>query len=129
MSHLYSVGARGAVCHHLAVLSLREQLACDFDDALATLEYWRDRRARLPWHRRSARREADAMIDAWERRIRWAVLLDRTLPVVQRLDGGLLALRTRGGIVARRWRHRAYAAGLVMAAVAGAMFALVSGLF
>jgi len=105
------------------------RLACDFDDAVDALEYWRGRRARLAWHRRAARREADAMVDAWERRIRYATLTDPAIPFAQRLEAGVLVLRTRGAIVGRRWRTRAYMAGLVMAAVAGAGFAAIASLF
>jgi hypothetical protein len=111
------------------MLAERHSLACDFDDALETLEYWRHRRVRLAWHKRRARREADAMVDAWERRIRYAVLLDAQLPLVRRLEAGLLVVRTRGAIVGRRWRRRAYLSGIAMAAVAGAAFAAVTGLF
>lgn len=98
-------------------------LACDFDDAVEALEYWRDRRARLAWHRRAARREAERMVDAWERRIRRAVLRDPTLPTPARFDAGLLVLRTRAAIVGRRWRRRASVAFVAVAAMAGAAFA------
>ena len=107
----------------------RQGPACDFSDAVDALEYWRDRRSRLPWHRRSARREADAMVDNWERRIRYAVLLDRSLPMGSRVEGGLLALRARGAIVARRWRRRVYVGGVAMAGAAGAGFAAIVSLF
>ena len=107
----------------------RHSLACDFGDGVEALEYWRTRRARLAWHKRAARREADLMIDSWERRLRYAVLLDPALPLGQRIEGGLLVVRTRGAIVGRRWRRRAYAAGMAMAACAGAAFGLVTGLF
>ena len=104
-------------------------MACDFGDGVEALEYWRDRRARLAWHKRAARREADRMVDAWERRLRYAVLLDPEVPFGRRLEAGLLVVRTRGAIVGRRWRRRAYAGGMAMAASAGAAFALVAGLF
>lgn len=104
-------------------------LACDFDDAVEALEFWRDRRARLAWHRRAARREADQMVDAWERRIRRAVLRDPALPPGARLDAGMLVVRTRAGIVGRRWRRRASVACVGMAGAAGAGFAAVAGLF
>jgi hypothetical protein len=111
------------------MLMERHGLACDFGDGVETLEYWRARRDRLAWHRRAARREADRMIDAWERRLRYAVLLDPSLPFGQRIEAGLLVVRTRGAIVGRRWRRRAYAGGMAMAACAGASFAVVTGLF
>jgi hypothetical protein len=126
---LYRLGAAGAVCHHLGMLIERHGLACDFDDAVEALEYWRGRRARLAWHRRADRREADAMVDAWERRVRRAALTDPALPLARRLEAGVLVLRTRGGIVGRRWRRRAYVGGVAMAGAAGAGFAAVASLF
>jgi hypothetical protein len=105
----------------------RHRLACDFSDGIDTLEYWRDRRARLAWHKRAARREADAMVDAWERRLRYAALFDPEVPLRQRLEAGLLVVRTRGAIAGRRWRRRAYTGGIAMAACTGA-FVAVTGL-
>jgi hypothetical protein len=107
----------------------RHALACDFDDAVDALEYWRERRDRLSWHRRRERREADQMVDAWERRIRRAVLRDPTVAPAARIDAGVLVLRTRAGIVGRRWRRRASVACVGMAGAAGAGFAAVAGLF
>jgi hypothetical protein len=107
------------------VRTQRYELACGIDDGIETLEYWRARRERLPWRRRSARREADLMIDNWERRLRSAVLRDPRLSVAERLDAGLLVLRTRGSILARRWRWRAQVA---VVAVAGAFTAMIAGL-
>lgn len=106
-----------------------EPLACDFDDAVEALEYWRDRRGRLAWHRRAARREADGMVDAWERRIRRAVLRDPALPAPARIDAGLLVLRTRAGIVGRRWRRRASVACVGMAGATVAGFAAIASIF
>ena len=105
------------------------QLACDFDDAVDALEYWRARRERLGWTKRAARREADAMVDAWERRIRHAVVRDPSVPMFQRVEAGVLVLRTRGGIIGRRWKRRAYVSGVAMAGAAGAGFAAVASLF
>src|SRR3712207_9136923 len=96
----------------------RHALACDLDDAVGALEYGRARRDRLAWHRRAARREADQMVDAWERRIRRAVLRDPMLPAPARFDAGLLGLRTRAGIVGRRWERRATVTAFGMAATA-----------
>ena len=107
----------------------RHHLACDFDDAVDALEYWRGRRARLGWHKRAARREADAMVDVWERRIRHAVMLDPAVPLTQRIEAGVLVLRTRGAIVGRRWKRRAYVGGVVIAGAAGAGFAVVASIF
>jgi hypothetical protein len=103
-------------------------LACDFGDAVEALEYWRGRRARLRWHQRAARREADAMVDGWERRVRYAALTDPALPLARRLEAGVLVLRTRGAIVGRRWRRRAYVGAAAMAGAAGAGFAAVASL-
>jgi hypothetical protein len=111
------------------MLAERHSLACDFDDAVETLEYWRHRRVRLAWHKRRARREADAMVDAWERRIRYAVLLDPAVPFAQRIEAGVLVLRTRGAIVGRRWKRRAYVGGAAMACAVGAGFAAVASIF
>ena len=49
---------------------------CRLDDGIEALAYWRGRRARLAWHRRRARAEADAMVANWERRVRYAILDD-----------------------------------------------------
>jgi hypothetical protein len=111
------------------MLMERERLACEPRDAIDALEYWRGRRERLGWTRRTARREADWMIESWERRLRHAVLLDPSLPLAQRIEGGLLVVRTRGAIAGRRWRRRAYVGGMAMAGCAGAGFAAVTGLF
>lgn len=104
-------------------------MACDFGDGVEALEFWRARRDRLGWHKRAARREADRMVDLWERRVRHAVLLDPAVPLGQRVEAGLLVVRTRGGIVGRRWRRRAYVGGATAAGFAGAGFAAVSSLF
>ena len=107
----------------------RHGLACDFDDAVEALDYWRGRRERLAWHRRAARREADAMVDRWERRIRRAAMTDPSIPLARRIEAGVLVLRTRGAIVGRRWKRRAYVGGVAMAGAAGAGFAAVASLF
>src|SRR5438270_496032 len=39
------------------------------DDGLQSLGYWRERRRRLPWYRRRARREAELMALRWEGRL------------------------------------------------------------
>lgn len=124
------MGTRAALCQNsnpmrMARTPYAEPLACDFDDAVDALEYWRDRRGRLAWHKRAARREADEMVDAWERRIRRAVLRDPSVPPATRIDAGVLVLRTRAGIVGRRWRRRAYVASAGVAGAAGAGFAAV----
>jgi len=42
------------------------------EDARRSLEFWRSRKRSLPLYRRSARREADAMIARWHERVRAA---------------------------------------------------------
>jgi hypothetical protein len=52
---------------------LRDLLAPPpLEDCRASLEFWRARLAGLPHYRRSARREARAMIARWESRLRAA---------------------------------------------------------
>jgi hypothetical protein len=106
----------------------RYELACDLDDGIDALEYWRDRRERLPWLRRADRREADLMVANWEERLRSAVLRDPRLSLSERVDAGVLVLRTRGAIVRRRWQRRARVTAFGMAGAAGAGFAAVAGL-
>ena len=85
-------------------------------DGVESLAYWRGRRARLPWYRRRARREAAQMIVAWERRVAAALLAERGAPLRERLRAaGLVAT---GPL--RRWAMRA---GYVLA---GAMLVLLA---
>jgi hypothetical protein len=94
-------------------------------DAVESLTYWRRRRARLPWYRRSARREASLMMARWERRVRAAVVRQTDVPLAERMDAARLLACT----YAVRWGRRAGLAFLGMAAlftiVAGATFAVV----
>ena len=62
-------------------------------DARESLVYWRARLDGLPRRQRSARREARAMVIAWEERVRNAEL--------ERLGGGWLG-RTAGGLAVLR---------------------------
>jgi hypothetical protein len=62
-------------------------------DARESLVYWRSRLDRLPRRRRSARREARAMVVAWEERVRNAE--------IDRLGGGWLG-RVAGGVAVLR---------------------------
>ncbi len=99
-------------------------------DATESLVYWRERRARLPWYRHSARREAARMALTWERRIRAAVLVHPDAPLSVRLDAALVAGRSW----LARWSRRAGLVALAMTALmalaAGATFALlVNALF
>lgn len=106
-----------------------EQLACEVDDAVAALEFWRARRDKLPWHRRADRREADQMVAAWERRLRHAVLRDPQLTVAERVEAGVLVVRTRGAIVKRRWKRRAQVAAVGTAGLTTAGIASIAGFF
>jgi hypothetical protein len=105
----------------------RYELACDIDDGIEALEYWRGRRDRLAWHRRADRREADQMTANWERRLRAAVLGDPRLSLSERADAALLVVRTRASIAGRRWKRRAQVTAFGVAAVTGAAFAAVTG--
>ncbi|MEA2444230.1 MAG: hypothetical protein QOJ12_1522 [Thermoleophilales bacterium] len=107
----------------------RYELACDVDDGIEALEYWRGRRARLAWHRRADRREADLMTDNWERRLRAAVLRDPRLSISERAHAGVAVVRTNASIAGRRWKRRAQVTAVGMAAVTGAGLAAVAGLF
>jgi hypothetical protein len=60
-------------------------------DGLESLGYWRGRRARLPWYRARARREASQMILVWERRVLAAVVADRGTPLWERVRAARLA--------------------------------------
>ena len=95
------------------------------EDYVESLDYWRRRRARLPWYRRSARREASRMVLAWERRVRAAALRQADAPLGARLEAAMLVARTWLG----RWTRRAgmalLAATAMLAAAASAAFALV----
>ncbi|HET7760162.1 MAG TPA: hypothetical protein VFK62_09585 [Gaiellaceae bacterium] len=98
------------------------------DDARRSLEYWQERRRRLPVYQRSARREAREMTIRWEGRVRQAELLrfeatlaGRVLKAVglARLYGWLLPLR-KGHFLELAWavtprRLKLVAGGLVAA--------------
>ena len=90
----------------------------DLGDGIESLHYWRERRRRLPWYRRSARREAALMTVRWEQRVAHAMLSQHGAPFALRLQGGLLVARNR----VRRWSRRSalpiaglFAFGLVVA--------------
>ena len=88
-------------------------LETSLHDATESLVYWRERRARLPWYRRSARREAARMALTWERRVRSAVLTHAEAPLALRLDAALVAGRSW----LSRWVRRAGIAALAMTAL------------
>jgi hypothetical protein len=94
-------------------------------DAVESLSYWRRRRARLPWYRRSARREASQMMLRWERRVRAAVVRQTDAPPAARIAAARLVACT----YLVRWGRRAglvfVAMSAIFAMLAGATFALV----
>ena len=65
-------------------------------DARESLHYWRSRLDTLPRHRRSARREARAMVVAWEERVRNAELERWGGGWLGAAAGGLAILRNMG---------------------------------
>jgi hypothetical protein len=72
-------------------------------DARESLVYWRARLDCLPRRQRSARREARAMVVAWEERVRDAELERWGGGWLGRTAGGLAVLRTLGvGMAVRR---------------------------
>jgi hypothetical protein len=99
---------------------------CNLDDGIEALAYWRARRERLPWHRRRARVEADAMVARWERRVRWAIVDDDGAALATRVQGGVLVLRTHVRSFRRRWARRLAVAAVAGAALTGAFVVLVA---
>ena len=95
------------------------------EDSVESLVYWRRRRARLPWHRRSARREAAWMAARWERRVRAAALRQADVPLAARVE----AARVVACCTLARWARRAgvvlLAGAVVTGAAAGAALGLV----
>jgi hypothetical protein len=65
-------------------------------DAQESLHYWRARLDGLPRHRRSSRREARAMVVAWEERVRRAEVERWGGGWIGRAAGGVAVLRTLG---------------------------------
>jgi hypothetical protein len=65
-------------------------------EARESLVYWRSRLDTLPRHRRSARREARAMVVAWEERVRKAELERWGSGWLGAAAGGLAILRNMG---------------------------------
>jgi hypothetical protein len=63
-------------------------------DARESLSYWRGRLERLPRRRRAARREARAMVLAWEERVRAAEIERWGGGLFGRLAGTIAVLRT-----------------------------------
>jgi hypothetical protein len=90
-------------------LLARLQAPPDLSDGVESLAYWRGRRARLPWYRARARREASRMILVWERRLLAAVLAQRGTP----LWASVRAARLVAVGPFQRWARRG---GFVLAA-------------
>jgi hypothetical protein len=67
------------------------------EDAASSLAYWRTRLARLPLRRVGARREARAMVMAWEERLRRAEIERYGDGLVGRAVAGVAVLRGMGG--------------------------------
>ncbi len=63
-------------------------------DARDSLVYWRERLERLPRRRRTARREARAMVVSWEQRVRTAEIERWGGGVLGRVAGTFAVLRT-----------------------------------
>lgn len=105
----------------------------DLGEGIEALGYWRQRRRRLPWYRRTARREAERMTIRWEQRVGAALVSHRAAPPSLRISGGLLLARSRVG----RWAQRARIVligafaicAVLVAAVAVAVLEFLSHLF
>ncbi|HEX2397376.1 MAG TPA: hypothetical protein VHI73_04475 [Solirubrobacteraceae bacterium] len=108
----------GSLCTDDDLLA-RLQAPPDLRDGVYSLAYWRQRRARLPWYRRRARREAARMAVVWERRVCGALVRQRGVSLWERLQGvGLVAA---GPL--RRWARRG---GLALAATTVAFLATLA---
>jgi hypothetical protein len=94
-------------------------------DSVESLVYWRRRRSRLPWYRRSARREASRMVVAWERRLRAAAMRPGGTPLSERMEAGLAVARSAGTRWARRLGVLALAMMALASLAAGTTLALV----
>jgi hypothetical protein len=68
------------------------------EDAATSLAYWRTRLARLPLRRVGARREARAMVVAWEERLRRAEIERHGGGLFGRAVAGAAVLRGMGGV-------------------------------
>lgn len=91
-------------------------------EAREALEYWRDRLQRLPHRRRADRREAQAMVVAWEQRLRGAEIERWGGGMIGRLAGTVAVARTlRLRMLARR------AVGLVPRSLAVGVLTVVLG--
>jgi hypothetical protein len=115
-------------------LLLVEQLLAPppLEDARRSLDFWRGRRRSLPVYRRTARREADAMVARWQERVRAAERARFEATLVGRVLGRLwpagLALDRRA-VAAFAWRRmprrlKLVAYGFVAACLAAVVVAI-----
>jgi hypothetical protein len=58
------------------------------DDGIQSFTYWRKRRARLPWYRIAARREAARMMIRWEQRVAAELRAELRTRVASMSSGG-----------------------------------------
>jgi hypothetical protein len=104
-------------------------------EAASSLAYWRRRLERLPRRRVSARREARAMVLAWEERVRRAEIercgggpigrVLATLAVVRGERPGAVARRAVAALVPRRVLTGFLAVALVTAVAFGVLLGVV----
>ncbi len=93
-------------------------------EARESLGYWRERLDGLPRRQRTARREARAMVVAWEARVRSAELERWGGGWVGRAAGAIAVLRTVGAGVAIRRVVRAVVPGKLVVGVLTAVLAM-----
>jgi hypothetical protein len=97
------------------------------EDARESLVYWRERLDRLPRRKRAARREARAMVLAWEDRVRTAEIERWGGGALGRLAGAIAVLRTvRPRALARhaaRLVPRSLVVGVLTVALGSALIA------
>ncbi len=96
-------------------------------DAACSLAYWRGRLERLPLRRVAARREARAMVVAWEERLRRAELERFGGGPVGRVLAAAAVLRgERPGAILRRALHALLPRRVLTGVVAGALVLAVT---
>lgn len=111
-----------------AAVLAHAQAPPELAEGVDALAYWRARHRDLPWFRRSARREAERMMVAWEGRVGRAVALQADAPWRDRAGAAVLVARSGGCRLARRWAWRIQSRLLALAAAGGAAFALVDAI-
>lgn len=95
----------------------------ELSEGLEALAYWHDRQRRLPWYRRSARREATRMAAAWEARVAAAAVRSRGIHPLDRGLAAALVARSWGRRAARRWAWRIQTRLLALGGAAVAIYA------